>query len=317
MSIASSVKSSITTSANSVEADEYSMFGALIENEIPEFPAELLPYHQIGITKSEAAAEAEQIFILWLRQELIGTPMFPKLSSDTELACKSPEMMDSFFPEFADEDDFRRRDAQGVIIDPEEDVSGNIELQRMDQVARINIARAKRECSSCIYRVNCLAASIAGATDEGVTFTEGGRREHSTVADEIGGTVEPVMKIKTTTDENGNQIKYEAEDVAVFTLGAGVSGLGTQAHEGVWGGWNATLNPYDNRWYGPRAQISIPVQNLKESYTKGRKVMAGEKVATSGAIPMTREEVIRFERIARMTEDPQPKVLFTSISVRG
>lgn len=149
---------------------DYDLFSEIVLDTIPTMPEDLLPYF-VDVTNALAKSEAESVFLVWLKKEIDHQPY---MKEGVSVVCESDlKSIEVFFPEFAYDDDFRARDADGNVIDPKEDVSQNFERNRIDAVAYINIAKARRECSACPMRVQCLTKSLMMPPGEYSDIIEG------------------------------------------------------------------------------------------------------------------------------------------------
>lgn len=146
---------------------EVNLFPEIIVDIIPTMPESLLPYTH-DMTNERARTEGDATFLLHVRQIQDHQPY---LRDDSPISCGDlnatkgsflPEYVDEdpFFPEYADDDDFRVQGPGGRPINPREDVSANFTRNRKDAIAEIMAAVARRECSGCLVRVQCLAKSF-------------------------------------------------------------------------------------------------------------------------------------------------------------
>lgn len=138
--------------------EDFNLYEDIIVDTIPAMPEDLVQY-DYGVTNAVSKAEAEAVFLVWLKQRQDGQPFMG--NTEARLACKEVDDIDMFFPEYPIVSDFP-------------DGETNFEYRRMQAVADINTAKSKRECSDCEFRVQCLTRSITNFDVENGSGVWGG-----------------------------------------------------------------------------------------------------------------------------------------------
>lgn len=124
--------------------ERYPLFSEIMVGmtEVPQMPAELERYDR-AISMREARSEAQDISRVWL---LPQNDRRRSMRTEAPLPCANPGVIESFFPEWPDEQDF--------------DGAESAEFQIETMAAEIDVAMAKQACNECPMRLQCLAKAL-------------------------------------------------------------------------------------------------------------------------------------------------------------
>jgi len=138
---------------NAVEVTEgaggdFDLFGGVIDDALPEVPAELKQY-DTEVNNRIAAQEGELVFMTWLFARMTNSSQYIPEDSQTQTRCSdgTVENIDIFWPEFPDEDEYPGGE-------------DSMAYKRDFILADINMMMAKRECAKCPFRVQCLTKAL-------------------------------------------------------------------------------------------------------------------------------------------------------------
>ena len=125
--------------------DESELFADITASivEVPTMPDYLAAFDQ-AISPLRAREDAQGVFQVWLEIDRRPTPLW---NHGMDLPCTSDDIIPSFSPDVPDPDDF----ADGTY---------SPEYLRLRAVSEIDAAIAKRACSGCPLRIQCLARAL-------------------------------------------------------------------------------------------------------------------------------------------------------------
>ena len=125
-------------------AERYPLFGEILLGitDIPQMPVDLEMYDR-ALTMREARREARNVYEVWL---LPQNDRRRSMQTETRLPCSEPGVIESFFPEWPDTEDFNGE--------------ASTEFQVEVIAAEIDVALAKQACHACPMRLQCLAKTL-------------------------------------------------------------------------------------------------------------------------------------------------------------